>query len=68
MGRQIQLSDQGHLRRPALGTVLEDSGFQHSVLADFCLAVEGRADTLLDLALEKIRAVGLFRERGWQAS
>jgi hypothetical protein len=28
--------------------------------------VEGRADKLLDLALEKIRAVGLVRERGRQ--
>ncbi|MFE5122956.1 transposase [Streptomyces sp. NPDC056669] len=47
---------------------LEDPGFHHSVLADFRerLTVEGRADKLLDLALEKIRAVGLVRERGRQ--
>ncbi|MFF5547809.1 IS1182 family transposase [Streptomyces olivaceoviridis] len=52
----------------ALGMELEDPGFHHSVLTDFRdrLAEEGRADRLLDLALEKIRAVGLVRERGRQ--
>ncbi|GAA1708344.1 IS1182 family transposase [Streptomyces yatensis] len=52
----------------AMGMELEDPGFHHSVLADFRerLAEEGRADKLLDLALEKIRAVGLVRERGLQ--
>ncbi|MFJ1643566.1 MULTISPECIES: transposase [unclassified Streptomyces] len=52
----------------ALGMELEDPGFHHSVLADFRerLAEEGRADKLLDLALEKIRAIGLVRERGRQ--
>ncbi|MEU9983600.1 IS1182 family transposase [Streptomyces sp. NPDC050856] len=52
----------------AMGMELEDPGFHHSVLADFRerLAQEGRADKLLDLALEKIRAVGLVRERGRQ--
>ncbi|MFJ2884387.1 transposase [Streptomyces sp. NPDC086796] len=52
----------------ALGMELEDAGFHHSVLADFRerLAEEGRADKLLDLALEKIRAIGLVRERGRQ--
>ncbi|MFI9588618.1 IS1182 family transposase [Streptomyces sp. NPDC052236] len=52
----------------ALGMELEDPGFHHSVLTDFRerLAVEGRADKLLDLALEKIRAVGLVRARGRQ--
>ncbi|MGW6793653.1 IS1182 family transposase [Streptomyces chartreusis] len=52
----------------ALGMELEDPGFHHSVLADFRerLAQEGRADKLLDLALEKIRAVGLVRQRGRQ--
>ncbi|WP_433894379.1 transposase [Streptomyces sp. CA-111067] len=52
----------------ALGMVLEDSGFHHGVLTDFRnrLAEEGRADRLLDLALEKIRAVGMVRERGRQ--
>ncbi|MFE4612682.1 IS1182 family transposase [Streptomyces niveus] len=52
----------------AMGMELEDPGFHHSVLTDFRqrLAEEGRADRLLDLALEKIRAVGLIRERGRQ--
>ncbi|MFF4484269.1 transposase [Streptomyces sp. NPDC001520] len=52
----------------AMGMDLEDPGFHHSVLADFRerLTEEGRADKLLDLALEKIRAVGLVRERGRQ--
>jgi transposase len=52
----------------ALAMDLEDPGFHHSVLAAFRerLAVEGRADKLLDLALEKIRAVGLVRQRGRQ--
>ncbi|MGA6160380.1 transposase [Stenotrophomonas sp. NPDC087984] len=52
----------------AMGMDLEDRGFHHSVLADFRerLTEEGRADKLLDLALEKIRAVGLVRERGRQ--
>ncbi|MFE9360280.1 transposase [Streptomyces olivaceoviridis] len=44
----------------AMGMELEDPGFHHSVLADFRerLAVEGRADKLLNLVLEKLRAVG----------
>ncbi|WP_229359994.1 transposase [Streptomyces albidoflavus] len=48
----------------ALGMELEDPGFHHSVLTDFRqrLAQEGRADKLLDLALEKIRA------SAWSAS
>ncbi|MFD7479731.1 transposase [Streptomyces sp. NPDC059837] len=52
----------------ALGMELEDPGFHHGVLTDFRerLTEEGRADKLLDLALEKIRAVGLVRERGRQ--
>ncbi|MFE7467272.1 IS1182 family transposase [Streptomyces sp. NPDC057499] len=52
----------------ALGMELEDPGFHHSVFTDFRkrLAQEGRADRLLDLALEKIRALGLVRERGRQ--
>ncbi|MFE2729445.1 IS1182 family transposase [Kitasatospora sp. NPDC059327] len=52
----------------ALGMELEDPGFHHSVLADFRerLAEEGRADKLFGLALEKIKAVGLVRERGRQ--
>ncbi|MFD5505906.1 transposase [Streptomyces sp. NPDC127061] len=47
---------------------LEDPGLHHSVLVDFRerLAEEDRADKLLDLALEKVRAVGLVRERGRQ--
>lgn len=52
----------------ALGMELEDPGFHHSVLADFRerLAVEGREDKRLGLALEKIRAVDQARERGRQ--
>ncbi|MEV5202572.1 transposase [Streptomyces sp. NPDC053720] len=44
----------------ALGMELEAPGFHHSVLTDFRdrLAEEGRADKLLDLALEKIRRPG----------
>ncbi|MFD7552340.1 hypothetical protein [Streptomyces sp. NPDC059816] len=40
---------------------LEDPDFHHERLTE-----EDRADKLLDLALEKIRAVGLVRERGRQ--
>lgn len=52
----------------ALGMELEGPGFHHSVLAGFRerLAEEGRVDKLLGLALEKIRAVGLVRDRGRQ--
>ncbi|MCX5410147.1 IS1182 family transposase (plasmid) [Streptomyces sp. NBC_00335] len=52
----------------ALGMELEDPGFHHSVLADFRerLSKDSRADKLLGLALEKIKAVGLIRERGRQ--
>ncbi|MGA4844805.1 transposase [Streptomyces sp. G5(2025)] len=47
----------------ALGMELEDPGFHHSVLTDFRerLAGEGRADKLLNLALEKMRTAGLAR-------
>ncbi|WP_449203877.1 IS1182 family transposase [Streptomyces sp. HJ7] len=52
----------------ALAMELDDPGFHHSVLTDFRerLAEDGRADKLLDLALERIKAVGLVRERGRQ--
>ncbi|MGK5532082.1 IS1182 family transposase [Streptomyces sp. URMC 129] len=52
----------------ALGMELDDPGFHHSVLTDFRdrLAEGGRADQLLDLALERIKAVGLVKERGRQ--
>jgi transposase len=52
----------------ALGLELDDPGFHHSVLSDFRdrLAQEDRADTLLDLMLERLRAAGLVKERGRQ--
>ncbi|WP_324197203.1 transposase [Streptomyces sp. NRRL B-1677] len=52
----------------ALAMDLDDPGFHHSVLTDFRarLAEEGRADRLLDLALERIKAAGLVKERGRQ--
>lgn len=52
----------------ALGMELDDPGFHHSVLTDFRerLAEDGRADKLLDLVLERIKAAGLVRERGRQ--
>lgn len=52
----------------ALGLELDDPGFHHSVLGDFRdrLAREGRADALLTLALERLKAAGLVRERGRQ--
>ncbi|WP_234392340.1 transposase [Streptomyces sp. WM6378] len=54
----------------ALAMELDDPGFHHSVLTDFRerLAEEGRADQLLSLALERIRAAGLVKERGRQRS
>ncbi len=47
---------------------LDGPGFHHSVLTDFRarLADEGRADKLLDLVLERIKAAGLVTERGRQ--
>jgi len=50
----------------AMGLELEDPGFHHSVLGDFRdrLAEDGRADKLFNLALERIKAVGLVKERG----
>ncbi|MGW0302114.1 transposase [Streptomyces anthocyanicus] len=47
---------------------LDDSGFHHSVLADFRdrLVEEGRADRLLDLALARLKEAGLVRERTTQ--
>jgi transposase len=50
----------------ALGLELDDPGFHHSVLTDFRsrLLEEGRADLLLDLALERIKEAGLIKERG----
>jgi hypothetical protein len=48
--------------------MLDDSGFHHSVLADFRdrLAQGDRADRLLDLALARLKEAGLVRERGTQ--
>ncbi|GHE63364.1 transposase [Streptomyces capitiformicae] len=47
---------------------LDDPGFHHSVLADFRdrLAEDDRADRLLDLALARLKEVGLVRERTTQ--
>ncbi|MFB8776331.1 transposase [Streptomyces broussonetiae] len=52
----------------ALGLELDDPSFHHGVLTDFRerLAEDGRADKLLDLVLEQIKAAGLVRERGRQ--
>jgi transposase len=49
----------------ALGLDLDDPGFHFSVLGDFRerLLEEGRADRLLDLALARLKAAGLVRER-----
>lgn len=52
----------------ALGLELEDLGFHRSVLTDFRdrLAEAGRADRLLDLALARLAAAGLVKQRGAQ--
>ncbi|WP_406385988.1 transposase [Streptomyces sp. NBC_01618] len=52
----------------ALAMELDDPGFHHSVLADFRerLAQDDRADRLLDLALARLKAAGLVRERTTQ--
>jgi len=52
----------------AMAMELDDPGFHHSVLADFRdrLAEGGRADRLLDLALARLKAAGLVRERTTQ--
>jgi transposase len=52
----------------ALGLELDDPGFHHSVLGDFRdrLAQGGRADQLLDLALARLEAAGLVKQRGRQ--
>ncbi|GAB2822682.1 hypothetical protein GCM10027073_61370 [Streptomyces chlorus] len=52
----------------ALALPLDDPGFHHSVLSDFRdrLAQDGRADVLLDLALDRLREAGLVKERGRQ--
>jgi transposase len=52
----------------ALALELDDPGFHHSVLSDFRerLADDGRADRLLDLALERLKQAGLVRERTTQ--
>lgn len=44
---------------------LDDPGFHHSILADFRerLAQDDRADRLLDLALARLKAASLVRER-----
>ncbi|WP_322975474.1 transposase [Streptomyces sp. NBC_00162] len=52
----------------AMAMELDDPGFHHSVLADFRdrLAEGDRADRLLDLALARLKEVGLVRERTTQ--
>src|SRR3954471_20123664 len=52
----------------AMAMELDDSGFHHSVLADFRhrLAEGDRADRLLDLALARLKEAGLVRERTTQ--
>ncbi|MEU6973956.1 transposase [Kitasatospora aureofaciens] len=52
----------------ALAMELDDPGFHHSVLADFRerLALDDRADRLLDLALARLKEAGLVRERTTQ--
>ncbi|WP_405682306.1 IS1182 family transposase [Streptomyces sp. NBC_01238] len=52
----------------AMAMELDDPGFHHSVLADFRdrLAEGERADRLLDLALARLKAAGLVRERTTQ--
>ncbi|MEH0650462.1 IS1182 family transposase [Streptomyces scabiei] len=52
----------------AMAMELDDPGFHHSVLADFRdrLAEGDRADRLLDLALARLKGVGLVRERTTQ--
>ncbi|WP_344600057.1 transposase [Streptomyces glaucus] len=49
---------------------LDDPGFHHSVLADFrdCLTEGDRADRLLGLALARLEAAGLVRERTRQCT
>lgn len=44
---------------------LDDPGFHHSVLADFCasLTEDDRAERLLDLALPRLKGAGPVRER-----
>ncbi|WP_240509830.1 transposase [Streptomyces malaysiense] len=48
----------------AMAMELDDPGFHHGVLTDFRdrLAEDGRADRLLDLALARLKEVGLVRE------
>jgi transposase len=52
----------------ALGMELDEPGFHHSVLGDFRdrLAIDERADRLLDLALRRLTAAGLLAGRGRQ--
>ncbi|MFD9138976.1 transposase [Streptomyces bottropensis] len=49
----------------AMAMELDDPGFRHNVLADFRdrLAKDDRADRLLDLALARLKEVGVMRER-----
>jgi hypothetical protein len=52
----------------ALAMELDDPGFHHSVLSDFRdrIAAGGRADELLDLTLQRLKAAGLVKDRGRQ--
>jgi hypothetical protein len=47
----------------ALAMELDDPGFHHSVLSDFRdrIAAGGRADELLDLTLQRLKAAGLVK-------
>ncbi|MGX1541184.1 transposase [Streptomyces adustus] len=51
-----------------LAMELDDPGFHHGLLADFRdrLAEDDRADSLLDLALSRLKKAGLVRERTTQ--
>lgn len=52
----------------ALGRELEDPGFDHSVLSEFRarLAVDGRADAVLEVMLARLKEEGLVRSGGRQ--
>ncbi|MFI1290515.1 transposase [Streptomyces sp. NPDC020792] len=53
----------------ALALELDDPGFHQSMLSDFRdrLAQDDRADTLLDLALARLKEAGLVKARGTAA-
>jgi transposase len=55
-------------RKYALGLELTDSVFNHTVLSEFrTRLVEGKLElVLLDVALERVQALGLLKQRGKQ--